>query len=264
MREPRFAGQVVVITGAARGIGFAAARMAAAEGATVAINDLDPEAVAAAVDAIRDDGGRAMGVPGDVSDLSQVRANVAEVMEAHGRIDVLVNNAAINTYEDTTTMSEEVWNRELAICLTGPFFWAQSVGNAAMIPARRGAIVNVGSGAALAAIPGCVAYVSAKHGVVGLTKSLAVDWGQHNIRINCVCPGLTYTELAKASAEVNPEAARQREQRIPTGRGAQPEDVARTILFLGSVEADAISGVAVSVDGGTLAMSSGYTAPRAG
>lgn len=263
-KASRFQDQVVVVTGAARGIGFATAQQAAQEGARVVISDLDREAVDRAVEAIKAEGGDAIGVVGDVGDQAQVRRNVEEIMDAHGRIDALINNAAINTYHPTVTMSVDMWNRELAICLTGPFLWSQAVGMASMIPSRKGSIVNLGSGAALAALPNCVAYIAAKHGIVGLTKSMAVDWGQYNIRVNCVCPGLTFTELSKAVADSNPEMMRLREQRIPLQRGAQPVDVARTILFLASSEADAISGVSIAVDGGTMALSSGFSAPRDG
>lgn len=257
----RFKDQVVVVTGAARGIGLVTAEMAAQEGARVVICDLDPAGVEAAVKNI---GRQAMGVSGDVSDRSQVQLNVDEVMKAHGRIDILVNNAAINSYHPPETLPEEVWRREIDVCLSGTFFWAQSVAIASMIPRRNGVIVNVGSGAALAAVPRCAAYVAAKHGVVGLTKALAVDWGQYNIRVNSVCPGLTFTELSKFIANKNPEMMKQREQRIPLQRGAQPEDVAHAILFLASPAANSISGEALSVDGGTLAMSSGFSAPRDG
>lgn len=257
----RFKDQVVVVTGAARGIGLVTAEMAAQEGALVVVCDLDPAGVEAAVKKI---GGQAMGVSGDVSNLSQVRQNVDEVMKSHGRIDVLVNNAAINSYHPPELLPEEVWRREIDVCLAGTFFWAQSVAVASMIPERSGAIVNVGSGGALAALPRCAAYVAAKHGVIGLTKALAVDWGQYNIRVNSVCPGLTFTELSKLMASKNPEMMRQREQRIPLQRGAQPEDIAHAILFLASSAANSISGEALSVDGGTLAMSSGFSAPRDG
>jgi len=263
-RRERFEDQVIVITGSAKGIGFATAELAAEEGAHIVICDLDANEVEAAVAKLKAQGGRAMGVVGDVSKQSQVHANVEEIMAAHGRIDILVNNAAINTYEPTLSMSEEIWNRELSIVLTGTFLWSQAVGVASMIPARKGSIVNLGSGAALAALPNCAAYVAAKHGVVGLTKSMAVDWGQYNIRVNSVCPGLTFTDLAKAAAEQAPEQMRLREQRIPIQRGAQPVDVARTILFLASYEGDAISGVSVAVDGGTMALSSGFSAPSGG
>ena len=255
----RFKDHVVVVTGAARGIGFTTAEMAAQQGALVVVCDRDAANVDAAVRKI---GGSTMGVVGDVSDLSQVQRNVAEVMHAHGRVDVLVNNAAITSYHAPEVLPEEVWRREIEVCLGGTFFWAQTVAVASMIPRRKGVIVNVGSGAALAAIPRCAAYVAAKHGVVGLTKALAVDWGQFDIRVNCVCPGLTFTELSKFVASKNPEMMRQRELRIPLQRGAQPEDVANAILFLASSEANSISGEALSVDGGTLAMSSGFSAPR--
>jgi NAD(P)-dependent dehydrogenase (short-subunit alcohol dehydrogenase family) len=258
----RFEDQVVVITGAARGIGLSTAEIAAREGGIVVICDLQPEAVNAAVAKIKEAGGRAMGVAGDVSDLSQVRSNVENIMSAFGRIDVLVNNAAINSYCPPEKLAEEVWHREVNVCLTGAFYWAQTVAVASMIPARKGSIVNMGSGAALAGLPRCAAYVAAKHGVVGLTRALAVDWGQFNIRVNCVCPGLTFTELSRATAQANPEMMRQRELRIPLGRGAQPEDIAHAILFFASKEADAVSGETLSVDGGTLAMSSGFSPPR--
>jgi NAD(P)-dependent dehydrogenase (short-subunit alcohol dehydrogenase family) len=258
----RFEGQVVVVTGAARGIGFVTAEMLVREGAHVVLSDLEQGAVEAAAAKIEQGGGHAWGIAGDVSDTSRVREMVTQIVEKHGRIDVLVNNAAITSYHAPEVLPEDVWRRELDVVLGGTFFWSQAVAVAAMIPAKKGVIVNVGSGASLAGIPKCAAYVSAKHGVVGLTKALAVDWGQHGIRVNCVCPGLTFTELSKYVTSKNPEMMKQRELRIPTGRGAQPEDVARTILFLGSPEADAISGVSLSVDGGTLAMSSGFSPPR--
>ena len=257
----RFKERVVVVTGAARGIGFTTAEMAAREGAQVVLCDLDSARIDAAVRKI---GADAMGVTGDVSDLSQVRDSVDAVMTAYGRIDVLINNAAITSYHPPETLPEDVWRREIDVCLAGTFFWAQTVAVATMIPRRNGSIVNVGSGAGLAAVPRCAAYVAAKHGVVGLTKALAVDWGQYNIRVNCVCPGLTFTELSKFVASKNPEMMRQRELRIPLQRGAQPEDVANAILFLASSQAESISGEALSVDGGTLAMSSGFSAPRDG
>jgi len=257
----RFEDQVVVITGAARGIGLVTARMAAQEGARVVICDLDPAKVD---EAVRMVGGQTLGIAGDVSKLDQVRRNVDQVMKAHGRIDVLVNNAAINSYHPPETIPEDVWRRELDVCLTGTFFWSQAVASATMIPRRQGAIVTLGSGGALAALPRCAAYVAAKHGVIGLTKALAVDWGQYGIRVNCVCPGLTFTELSKAMAAKNPEMMRQREQRIPLQRGAQPEDIANAILYLASSQASSISGESLSIDGGTLAMSSGFSAPRDG
>jgi NAD(P)-dependent dehydrogenase (short-subunit alcohol dehydrogenase family) len=261
-RNKRFEDQVVVVTGAARGIGLVTAEMLAREGAQVILCDLDQAALTAAAKRISDDGGRAFGLSCDVSNAPQVRECATEIVRKYGRIDVLVNNAAVTSYHPPEALPEEVWRREIDVCLGGTFFWSQSVAAVSMIAAKKGVIVNVGSGASLAGIPRCAGYISAKHGVVGLTKSLAVDWGQFGIRVNCVCPGLTYTELSKFVAEKNPEMMKQRELRIPLQRGAFPEDVANAILFLASHEADSISGVALSVDGGTLALSSGFSAPR--
>jgi NAD(P)-dependent dehydrogenase (short-subunit alcohol dehydrogenase family) len=206
----RFKDRVVVVTGSARGIGFATATLAAQEGALVVVCDLDPAAVNAAVEKI---GGAAIGIVGDVSKPEQVRSNVDEVMKAHGRIDVLVNNAAVTSYHAPETLTADAWRREIDVCLGGSFFWAQAVAVASMIPRREGAIVNVGSGAALAAMPRSAAYVSAKHGVIGLTKSLAVDWGQFNIRVNCVAPGVVRTRFHD---KMTPEQKKLNlEQRIP-------------------------------------------------
>ncbi|MDM0022203.1 SDR family NAD(P)-dependent oxidoreductase [Variovorax saccharolyticus] len=260
----RFTDQVVVVTGAGQGIGLATARLAAREGAKVAVCDRDPGSVSSTVARIREEGGVAIGVCGDVSNLTQVRANVDEVMQAYGRIDVLINNAGILKHTPARLVEEAQWRREIDVCLTGAFFWAQTAAVASMIPRKQGAIVNLGSGAAVAGAPGSTSYCAAKHGVVGLTRALCVEWGQYNIRVNCVCPGITATEMTMSVARDYPERIRQREQRIPLGHMAQPDDQAKAILFLASSDAASISGHILSVDGGTAALSSGYSAPRDG
>lgn len=254
--------RVIVITGAARGIGLATATMAAARGARVALCDLEQAKVDVAAQGLRDAGHDVVGIVGDVSNPADVARGAAAVMGQFGQIDVLINNAAINAYIAPERLTFEAWQRELDVCLTGPFLWAQSVANLSMIPARAGSIVNIGSGAAVAAIPRMASYVAAKHGLVGLTRSLAMDWGQYGIRVNCVCPGLTFTELARQTARSNPEMIRQRETRIPLGKGSEPEDVAQAILFLAADSSAGISGQVLNVDGGTLAMHAGYNPPR--
>jgi NAD(P)-dependent dehydrogenase (short-subunit alcohol dehydrogenase family) len=258
----RLTDKVVVVTGGARGIGFATASLAAQEGACSVICGRGAASVDAAVSAIAERGGKAFGVVGDVRERSQVYGNADAIMKEFGRIDVLVNNAATQTTTPARELSEEHWRRELDICLSGTFFWSQAAAVSSMIPRRTGSIVNVGSGASLAAVPNSVSYTAAKHGVVGLTKALAVDWAQYNIRVNCVCPGFTWTDLARSVAAANPEVMRERVNRIPLGAGAQPEDPARAILFLASEDGGAISGAVLAVDGGTIALSSGYSAPR--
>ena len=200
----RFNDQVVVITGGARGIGFAAATLFAKEGAHVVLNDLDTGAVDAAVARLEAIGGRVLGVVCDVSDHAQVRKAVEKVMNETGRIDVLVNNAGIIGRAETVNLKPETWSRVLAVNLNGVFFWSQAVAAASMIPRRSGAIVNVASLAGLAGIPNGASYVASKHGVVGLTKALAVDWGPFNIRVNAVCPGITKTEMTAADRAQNP------------------------------------------------------------
>jgi NAD(P)-dependent dehydrogenase (short-subunit alcohol dehydrogenase family) len=252
----RFKDKIVIVTGAASGIGFSTAQQFASEGAIVALNDVRTDAVRDAVTKI---GGNSFGIPGDVSDMDQVFANVQHVMNRHGRIDVLVNNAGVFSIEPAETVSVESWKRTNAINLDGVFYWAQAVAVQSMIPNRSGAIVNVASGAGLTAIPNSIAYVASKHAVVGVTKALAVEWGRHNIRVNAVCPGLTETDMVREAAAANPARFAERRKRIPIGHGASADDQANAILFLASAEASSISGLAMIIDGGTLAMSAGVT-----
>ena len=258
----RFKDQVVVVTGSARGIGFATASLAAQEGAAVVVTDLEEKDVEAAVALIKAEGGNAIGIAGDVGDLSQVRKNVDEIMAACGRIDVLVNNAGIIAFGPAKELQVNVWRRVIQVSLDGTFFWSQTAAVASMIPRRKGVIVNVASAAGLSGVPNCAPYVAAKHGVVGLTKALAVEWGQYNIRVNCSCPGFTWTDLTRTVADQNPALMEERVRRIPIGRGALPEEQARAILFLASSDSEALSGHAMGADGGNLALNSGFAVPR--
>lgn len=259
----RFQDQVVVVTGAARGIGFAAARLFAREGAQVLVNDLHAADVDAAVGRICSEGGKAVALPADASDEHAVREAVARVVATFGRIDVLINNAGIMVRSPSETLSSDAWRRGMAINLDAVFHWSQASATASMIPRRCGAIVNVASLAGLVAIPNGAAYVASKHAVVGLTKALAVDWGRYNIRVNALCPGMTWTELSKADQERDPDMFVQRERRIPLGHAAQPAEQAEVIAFLASASASAVHGLIMNVDGGNLAMASGSTMPWA-
>ena len=258
----RLENEVVVITGGTAGIGFETARLACAEGAHVAIVGREHDDVERAVKRLGVGDGRARGFVGDVTNHDDVRRNTAEIIDSFGRITVLVNNAGHEVKSPAEEISEEHWRHEIDVNLTGPFFWAQAVATASMIPNRRGAIINVGSGGSLAAIPTSASYVAAKHGLIGLTKALAVDWGQYGVRVNCVCPGLTWTDLAKSVAEKDPEAMKAKEASIPIGRGAQPSEPAKAILFLASSDAEGITGATLAVDGGATALESGYAPPR--
>jgi NAD(P)-dependent dehydrogenase (short-subunit alcohol dehydrogenase family) len=251
----RFRNRVAIVTGAGGGIGKVTALLLAAQGATVAVNDLDRGACEDTVDAIRAAGGGALAVPGDAADEAVVLNSVAEVMRVHGRIDVLINNAGISVVAPAEDFV--AWDRVLRTNLYSQFYWSRAAANAAMIPAGRGAIVNVASIAGLAAVPNQIGYVVSKHGVVGLTRSLAVEGGRHGIRVNCVCPGITATDMTTGPTGMDPERLRARVQRVPLGRMGTASEQADTIAFLASDEASYLSGLIMNNDGGQLALHSG-------
>jgi NAD(P)-dependent dehydrogenase (short-subunit alcohol dehydrogenase family) len=255
--------KVCVITGAARGIGFATAREALTRGAKVVMCDIDAHALESALAQLNASPGDIVGDQCDVSAPEDVKRVVQSIVARYGRIDVLVNNAGVNDAAEALTLSLEHWRREIDICLTGSFLMAQAVAIASM-KSHGGAIVNLGSGAAIDGLPNCASYVAAKHGLVGLTKALAVDWAQYGIRVNCVCPGFTWTELSRKSVATQPKMMEERIERIPLRRGGQPEEVAAAILYFVSDSAQFVTGQILSVDGGQSALSSGYRSPRGG
>uniref|UniRef100_B0T5Q4 D-xylose 1-dehydrogenase n=1 Tax=Caulobacter sp. (strain K31) TaxID=366602 RepID=B0T5Q4_CAUSK len=251
----RFTNRVAIVTGAGGGIGKVTARLLAAQGAVVAVNDLDAAAAQATLDDILSDGGQALAIPGDAADEDFANQAVAEVMRIRDRIDILVNNAGISVVAPAEDFV--AWDRVLRINLYSQFFWSKAVAKAAMIPAARGAIVNVASIAGLAAVPNQIGYVVSKHGVVGLTRSLAVEWGRHGIRVNCVCPGITATDLTTGPGGLDPERLRARVARVPLGRMGTAAEQAEAIAFLASDEASYLSGLILNNDGGQLALHSG-------
>lgn len=239
----RLEGKVALITGGARGQGEAEGRLFVAEGATVVLADiLDDEGRAAAA-AI---GPAASYLTLDVRDAARWTAVIDEVVARHGRIDVLVNNAGIFPAGGLLDTTEEAFERVVAINQTGVFLGMQAAARA-MIPRRAGSIVNISSIAGMHGSPGFIGYSTTKWAVRGLSRAAARELAPHGIRVNSVHPGIIETRMLETLDQVG---ARDRvNQRIPMGRTASAEEVARVVLFLASDEASYVSGGEYLVDG---------------
>jgi len=184
--------RVAVVTGAARGIGRRVALTLAGRGYAVAANDLDaPEET---LEELKRAGAHTLSLPGDVSDEGAVRGMVAAVMEEFGRVDVLVNNAGVSLISPAEETALSDWRRLLEVNLTGPFLMSREFGKV-MLRQNSGSIVNVSSVAGLLGVADRAAYNASKHGLVGLTRTLAAEWGGRGVRVNAVCPGWVKTEM---------------------------------------------------------------------
>jgi NAD(P)-dependent dehydrogenase (short-subunit alcohol dehydrogenase family) len=243
--------EVAVVTGAARGIGRRVALVLAEEGLRIVANDLAaPEET---LEELRSTGVKTLSVPGDVSDEAEVREMAGVVIGEFGRIDVLVNNAAISAIvpAEETTLVE--WNRTLAVNLTGPFLMCREFGRM-MLERGSGSIVNVSSVAGLLGVSDRAAYNASKHGLIGLTRTLAAEWGGRGVRVNSVCPGWVKTEMDEEDQAGGGYTDADIEGRVPMGRFAAPEDVARAVAFLADPEwSGFVNGHTLSVDGGWFA-----------
>lgn len=245
MRGPRFTNKVAVVTGAASGIGAAAARAFAAEGAKVALLDANGEGARAMAAEIP--GARAFAV--DVSSGSSIKAAFGAVLQAFGTVNVLVNSAGVIGKWTLQNMTEEEWDRVLDINLKGTALCTQAV-IAPMRAQGGGAVVNVSSMAGKrVSYAGATNYTASKTAVVGFTAHAAFELGTYKIRVNAVCPGPTITGMTKKRS---PEQLAAVAAKIPLGRWVMPEDVANAILFLASDEAAMCTGTALDVDGGIL------------
>ena len=248
----RFQGSIALVTGAARGIGRAVADRLAADGAAVVLCDVDEIAGSAAAREIGAAGQSATFIPVDVTREAEVARGVAAALAAHGRIDVLINNAGINTYFDARTMTEAEWDAVFAVDLKGAWLCAKHV-LPGMVARRSGSIVNIASIHATLTMAGMFPYAAAKSGVVGLTRSLALDYAPIGIRVNAVSPGWTRTYLVEDwfRRQPDPAAAEASVLRAhPLRRIATPAEVANLVAFVASDEASAITGASLAVDCG--------------
>jgi NAD(P)-dependent dehydrogenase (short-subunit alcohol dehydrogenase family) len=247
----RFAGRGILV-GAGSGIGRAAAQLFANEGGRVAVVDQDENEAQATVTSIRQAGGEALAIGADVSREADCRGMVEPALAAYGRLHVAFNNAGIGASGFAVADEEEVtWSRLIDVNLKG-IFLAMKYEIPAMVSAGGGAIVNTASVAGLVGERGIGAYSASKHGVVGLTRTAALDYIGQGVRINAVCPGATRTRIL-ANWFQDPKVESFILSRHPIGRIAEPEEIARAVLFLASDDASFIVGQALAVDGGLTA-----------
>lgn len=243
--------RVAVVTGAAQGIGLRTAELLAERGYRLAVIDL--RLAEELVRAIEASNGEVFSYAGDIADEATVTAFAGAVLSRYGRVDVLVNNAGISHISPAERTTAVDYRRVLEVNLVAPFLLAKAFGER-MLEARRGSIVNVASIAGLAGVADRAAYNASKHGLVGLTRTLAAEWGGRGVRVNAVCPGWVKTEMDAADQANGTYSDADITTRVPMGRFATPEDIARAIAFLAD---DGQSGF---VNGHTLVVDGGWTA----
>lgn len=246
----RLAGRKAVVTGGGSGIGLASARLFAAEGAEVVVWDRDRESADLAAERIAEDGHAAHAVVADVADAASVAAATERTLAILGEVTVLMNNAGVlDDYAPLLDTDRALWDRVLAINLTGPYLVTSAL-LPSMLAAGGGAIVNTASIAGLVAGGGGTAYTASKHGVLGLTRQLAFDYGQQGIRANAICPGAVETGMTRRLFAEGDAAVMESVNSVPAGRFAQPEELAELALFLASDAAAFCHGAHFVADGG--------------
>jgi 3-oxoacyl-[acyl-carrier protein] reductase len=241
-------GQVALVTGATRGIGRATAKALAGAGAAVVGTATTDEGAASIGAYLRECGAKGEGVRLDVRDAAALEATLKGIVQRHGAIDILVNNAGITRDNLLVRMKDDDWDEVVATDLTPAFRLAKAVLRG-MMKARRGRIVQIGSVVGSCGNPGQANYAAAKAGLLGFTKSLALEVGSRDITVNCVAPGFIDTEMTQGMAQAQRDALL---ARIPLARLGTPEDVAHAVLFLAGPRAGYITGATLHVNGGML------------
>jgi NAD(P)-dependent dehydrogenase (short-subunit alcohol dehydrogenase family) len=255
----RFAGKVAIVTGGASGIGRATVELLAEEGAAVVISDINIRQADALATTLAESGKQVVSIPANAADPVSIEIAASETFLRFGRIDILINNAGIA--HSASALDYPVWDKMLAINLSGPFHWSRAVAGLAMRD-NGGSIINIASLAGLNAYAGDIGYISAKHGLIGLTKALAIEWARFSIRVNCVCPGLTETPILAEVRKLDPSRFDDLDKSAPLGRIIQSVEQANAIAFFASDAASAITGAILPVDGGLNASLAGQKPPK--
>ena len=248
-----FDGKVALITGGAYGIGREAARAFAREGARVVVTDLAVEDGEETARIITKDGGTASFVRADVTQAADVKALLHEVERSCGRLDFALNNAGIDGVRARTAdYPEDTWSQVVAVNLTGVFF-CMKYEIPLMLRQRGSSIVNLSSVAGVTGFPAHSAYTASKHGVVGLTKTAALEYAKAGLRVNAVCPCYTRTPMLERMLRTKPDLDAKLQARVPLGRLGTPEEIAAAAVYLCTENASFITGHALVMDGGIVA-----------
>ncbi|HIA44600.1 MAG TPA: glucose 1-dehydrogenase [Methylococcaceae bacterium] len=252
----RLKGHCAIITGGATGMGITMARLFVEEGARVVILDINESAGAQAIAQLREISADTQFFPVDVTNQNSVQLSIASAaVFLEDCVNILVNNAGVVTFGNIEQTSSDDWDLTMAVNAKGTFLCSQAV-----LPYMRnggGAIINMGSVAAVVGIPQMAAYCAAKAAVVGLTKQMAVSYAAENIRVNCLCPGtVADTNMGRKilGTDLSPEVQGKRLQKYPIGRFGNPDEIAQAALFLASDEASFVVGASLAVDGGMTAL----------
>jgi NAD(P)-dependent dehydrogenase (short-subunit alcohol dehydrogenase family) len=256
-------GEIAIISGGGQGIGAAISSRFAAEGARVVIAQRSERIASAHAQAIRDEGGQAVAIPTDVTRPDDISTLIDGTLDAFGSPTILVNNAGIAVFEDPLKLDREQWERCFSVDLDAAWWMSQAV-LPSMLAAGRGAIINIASSHSLQIIPGCFPYPVAKHGLIGLTRALAAEYGARGVRVNAICPGYIETQGLRDyfATFPDPEEERSRVGSLHVvARIGQPDEVAGPALFLASRDAAFISGEALVVDGGLTVVTNGHGIP---